>query len=160
MINGFSRRRLLSVTFNVIYFIASKYLIMFTDYESIIRSYIQMLYYINPAPNPSCRTFCRHKDPKPDLWPFWMNHEWFGVRLDEYPHVISVQLICKHNIDFTIFMKQFLMLGFRVLLGSLIQLTSSRSFYVLSERLGRVSPTPIKKRVSVPGCPHTFQCTK
>lgn len=120
------------------YFILSKCLIMFTEYDSMVKSYIQMLHYLSPAPSPSCRTFCWHKDWTPDMQQFWMNHEWFGIRLDEYPHVLSVQLICKHNTDFTIFMKQFLKLGLRVLLGSLIQLTSSCSFYFLSEGLGRV----------------------
>lgn len=111
---------------------------MFTEYESMVKSYIQMLHYINPGPSPSCRTFCGHKDPKPDMRPFWMNREWLGIMLDEYPHVLSVQLICKHNTDFTILMKQFLKVGLRVLLGSLIQLTSSHSFYFLSEGLGWV----------------------
>lgn len=54
-------------------------------------------------------------------------------------------------------MKQFLKLGFRVFLGSLIQLASSHSSYFLSESKG--SPTPIKKRDSVPNIPEMFRLT-
>lgn len=86
-----------------------------------------------------------------------MHQEWPGARLDECPHILSVQLICKHNIDLTIVMKQFLKLGFRVFLGSLIQLASSHSSYFLSE--GKGSPTPIKKRDSVPNIPEMFRLT-
>lgn len=117
MTNGFSQIQLISVTFNVIYFTLSKILIMFRVWIHGLALYTNATVH-KSSPKSKHRTFCCYKDHKPSIWPFWMNHEWPGVRVDECPHVLSVQLISKHNIDLTMFMKQFLKLGFRVLLAS------------------------------------------
>ena len=84
------------------------------NYEFMLESYIQMLHYINAAPNPSCGTLAKTKTMNHPLSHFgWIMHDSVSS-LAACPHVLAVQLICKHNIDLTIFMKQLLKLRCRV----------------------------------------------
>lgn len=124
----------------------------------MIESYIQMLHYVNPPQVQAVGLFAETKTINHTYNPFWMKNERPGVRLDECPHMLSVQLICKHNIDLTTVTKQFLKLGFRVLLGPLIQLVSSFAWLTSWQRARQCSPTPIKRK-SVPGTPDTFPFT-
>ena len=98
-------------------------------------------------------------------WIIWVIKNDLGVTLNECPHVLSVQPRCKHNIDLTVVLKQFWKLRFRVFLGSLIQLTSSHSFYFISEgwvwraavRGVTKNPTGLKDWVTTRGQPRVFQ---
>lgn len=120
---------------------------------------------INPALRPSCGIFVETETPRHTSGHSgWIKND-LGVTLNECPHVLSVQPRCKHNIDLTVVLKQFWKLRFRVFLGSLIQLTSSHSFYFISEgwvwraavRGVTKNPTGLKDWVTTRGQPRVFQ---